>query len=108
MQDAGSSRNGSPVNVSTAPRIAVVPSAVFAGMMRLRDAANARAQRAQLVLDALVPAVEMVNALDDGLPLGDETGDDQARGGAQIGGHHLGACQPGDSLDDRGAALDLD
>src|SRR5258706_16170833 len=107
MQDAGSSRNGSTANVSAAPRIAVTASAESASM-RLGDAPDARAERAEFVLDALVPAVEMVNAVDDGLPLADEPGDPEARGGTQVGGHDLGAAQRRNALDDRGVALDLD
>ena len=39
---------------------------------------------------------------------GDEAGDHEARGRAQVGRHHVGARQLGHARDDRGVAFDLD
>src|SRR5262249_5819211 len=52
---------------------------------------DARAQEAQPALDVLVAAIEVVDAVDHGFPIGHEAGDHEARGGAQVGGHHRGA-----------------
>src|SRR5215470_7288456 len=74
----------------------------------LGDAADACAERGELLFDPLVAAIEVVDAIDRGLSFGDQPADDQTGGGAQIGRHHGRAGQPGNALDDRGIALDLD
>src|SRR5262245_30316744 len=57
------------------------------------DAFDARAERAQLDLECLVAAVEVVDAIDDRLALGDQPGDHQAGGSPQVGRHHARALQ---------------
>src|SRR3546814_6223939 len=59
------------------------------------DAPDLRAQPRQLALDVLVAAVEVVDAVDDGLALGDQAGEDQRGRGAQVGRHHRGAAERG-------------
>ena len=44
----------------------------------------------------------------DGLALGDQAGDHQARRGAQVGRHHRRALQPLDALHHRGIAFEPD
>ena len=44
-------------------------------------------------LDAFIAAVEVVDAVDRGLAVGDQRGDDQAGRGAQVGGHDRRAAQ---------------
>jgi hypothetical protein len=71
----------------------VAASADLAGLVHLRAAGLARhppdigAEPGQLGLDAFITAVEMVDAVDGGLALGGQRGDDQPGGSAQIGGH---------------------
>src|SRR5262252_10645504 len=55
------------------------------------------AELRQLLLDAFVAAVEVIDAVDARLALGDEARDDQARRGAQVRRHHVRALQPGDA-----------
>src|SRR5439155_458187 len=51
------------------------------------DALDARPEGRQLLLQRFVAAVEVVDAVDQGLAFGDEAGYDQPRRGAQVGGH---------------------
>src|SRR5258705_11260478 len=71
-------------------------------------AMNARPELGEARLDPLVPAVEMIDAIDEGFAVGDQPRDHQARRGAQIRGHHGGAGEPLDSVHQRRVALDLD
>ena len=66
------------------------------------------ADGAQLGFHPVVAAVEVVDALDQRLALGDEAGDHQAGRGAQVGRHHGRARQPRHAVHDRGVAVDLD
>src|SRR6202140_2683811 len=74
----------------------------------LGQAMNARAERGELFLDPLVTAIEVVDAIDDRLSFRDQSGDDEARGCAQIGRHDRGAGERAHALDDRRIAFDLD
>src|SRR5262249_48076766 len=56
----------------------------------------------------LEAAVEVVDAVDDGLAARRQTGDDQAGRGAQVGGHDLGAAEFGNPLYAGFAAADRD
>src|SRR4051812_49033901 len=56
----------------------------------LPEALDARAERRELALEPLVAAVEVVDAVDDGLAFGHQAGDHQPGRGAQVGGHHGG------------------
>src|SRR5258706_15401376 len=71
-------------------------------------AMNARPELGEASLEPLVPTVEMVDALDERLAVGDQPRDHQARRSAQIGGHHGRAREPLDSVHPRRIALDLD
>jgi len=44
----------------------------------LREAMDARAERGELLVDPLVAAIEVIDAIDHRLPFGDQAGDDQA------------------------------
>ena len=50
----------------------------------------------------------MVDAVDEGFALRHQAGDDEAGGGAQVGGHHRGAVELGHALDHGGVAVDPD
>src|SRR5215470_11468010 len=67
-----------------------------------------RAELRQLLLDALVAAVEVVDAVDARLAFGNEARDDEARRGAQVRRHDVRALQPGHTVDHGGVAGDLD
>src|SRR5688572_17983383 len=67
-----------------------------------------RAQLAEPNLEPLVAAVEVVDPIDDRLAPGDEAGDDQARGGAQVGGHDVRPGERLHAMHHRGIALDVD
>src|SRR5258707_11797624 len=71
-------------------------------------ALDARAELRELLLDTLVAAVEMIDPVDPSLALGDQTGDHEARRSAQVRRHHVRPLQPGDAVNDRGIARDLD
>src|SRR5260221_7112411 len=71
-------------------------------------ALDARAELRELLLDALVAAVEMIDPVDPSLALGDQTGDHEARLSAQVRRHHVRPLEPGDAVYDRGIARDLD
>src|SRR5271154_402915 len=60
---------------------------VRANIALARDARNICAAGAKLLLQPLEAAVEMVDAVDDRLPLRGETGDDQRDGSPQVGRH---------------------
>src|SRR5438034_4150081 len=69
---------------------------------------DARAAGRQLLLDPLIAAVEMIDAVDDRLAAGDETRDDQRYRSAQIGRHDRRAGQPGHAAYQGGGAVDID
>src|SRR6266480_6318131 len=71
-------------------------------------ALDSGAERGKLFLERLVAAVEVIDAIDDGLALCHQGGDDQARRGAQIGRHDGSALQPLDAFHHRRVALDRD
>src|ERR1700757_5138543 len=58
------------------------------------DAADFCANAFQLLLDMFVAAVDVVDAVDDGLAVGDQGGQHQGRGSAQVGREH-GGCAKG-------------
>src|ERR1700739_1617351 len=68
------------------------------------DALDLGAAAAELVLEALEAAVEVIDAVDHGLALGRERGDDEGDRRAQVGRHHRRALEPLDALDGRGLA----
>src|SRR6185503_19754644 len=71
-------------------------------------AMNACPELGEARLDPLVPAVEMIDAIDERLAVGDQPRDDQARRGAQVRGHHGRSGEPLDSVHERRVALVLD
>src|SRR4051794_32035634 len=72
------------------------------------DPLDLGAAAAELVLEALKTAVEVIDAIDHGLALGGERGDDERHRGAQIRGHHRGALELLHALDGGGLAVELD
>src|SRR5882762_10442535 len=72
------------------------------------DALDPGAERGKLLLEALIAAVEVIDAIDDGLALGHQGGDDQARRCAQVRRHDGSALQPPDAFHHRRVALDRD
>src|SRR5437899_5740924 len=87
------------------------PGAVSASFGALRGSMNAldaRAQLRELLLDAFVTAIEVVDAIDAGLTLCDETCDDEARRGTQVGRHDGRALQLRNAAHDSRVSRDLD
>src|SRR4029079_1837211 len=60
---------------------------------------------AELGLELLEAAVEMIDAVDGGLAFGGERRDHQRYRGAQIGRHHRRAAQARDAVDRRSIAI---
>src|SRR3989449_11152001 len=69
---------------------------------------DARAELRELLLDALVTAIEVIDSIDSRLAFGNQTRDDEARRRAQVGRHDGRALQLSDSTHDRGISRDLD
>src|SRR5512143_3021563 len=76
------------VNVSVMASHPVALAASWRG-----DAADTCTQLRQLLLDALVAAIDMVDAIHQGIALRHQRGDDETRRGAQVGGHHRRTAQ---------------
>src|SRR6185295_17794789 len=72
----------------------------------LFDPLDARAEGPQLGLEGFVAAIEVVDAVDDGLAVSHQAGDDETRRSAQVGGHHGRALQLRHAAHDRAVALD--
>src|SRR5215207_4724981 len=64
-------------------------------------ALDARAERAQALVDALVSAVDLADVVDLGLPLRAERGDQHRHAGPDVGGRHALAAQPARADHDR-------
>src|SRR3990167_1699362 len=77
-------------------------------MVLARHAANLRPQQLQLLFDALVTTVDVVNAINQGVALGNQCRDHQAGRRSQVGGHDRCALETFDASDDGGVAFDLD
>src|SRR5580693_702546 len=58
-----------------------------------RQALDCRAAAAELVFQPLKAAIEVIDAVDDGLAFGGERSDHQRHRGAQIGRHHRRAFE---------------
>src|SRR5262245_25644150 len=72
------------------------------------DALDGGAAGGELVLQPLEPAVEVIDAIDHGLTLGRERGDDEGDRGAQIGGHHRRALECLHTFDGGAFAVEVD
>src|SRR5579862_2709077 len=72
------------------------------------QALDCRAAAAELVFQPLKAAVEVIDAVDDGLAFGGERGDDERHRGAQIGRHHRRAFERLDTFDGGAFAIKLD
>src|SRR6266852_6026234 len=62
----------------------------------------------QLFFDVLVAAVQVIDAVDDGLAIGDERCEHERGGGAQVGSEDGGSTERSYAADDGAAAFDLD
>src|SRR5688572_19784706 len=74
----------------------------------ISDAADLRAQPLQLLLDAFVAPVDVIDALDVGGALRHKPRQDEACRGPQIGRHHRRGREARHAPDDRGVALEPD
>ena len=73
-------------------------SVAHGGPVRGANALDVGADRGELLLDALVAAIEVIDAAHVGFAFGHQPGDHQRRAGAQIGRHHAGAREPRHAL----------
>ena len=71
-------------------------------------AADLGAYAAEFFFEALVAAVEVVDAVEDGFAVGDQGSEDEGGGGAQVGAHDGGGLEVGLAADGGGAAVDGD
>src|SRR5207302_11397824 len=72
------------------------------------NALDARAQLRELLLDAFIAAIEVVDPIDPGLTLGNQTRDHEARRGTQVGRHDGRALQLRNAAHDSRVSRDLD
>ena len=72
------------------------------------DPLDATTQTPQLFFDVLVTAIDVVDAIDYGLAIGNEACQHQAGGGTQVSRHYLGTAQVQGIPADGGVALQLD
>src|SRR5215831_4509922 len=72
------------------------------------DALDGGAAGRELVLEPLEAAVEMIDAVDDGLALGRKRRNDERDRGTQIGGHDRRALERAHALDGGALAVELD
>src|ERR1700686_254165 len=70
-------------------------------------AADFGAYSFQFFFNVLVAAVQMIDAVDDGLSIRDEGGEHERGGGAQVGSEDGGGAQRSSAADDGAAAFDL-
>src|SRR5690625_1436435 len=75
-------------------------------MMSSGNSSNVGAQLLQLLFDALVATIDMIDAIDDGGALRRQPGNHQARRGAQVRRHHRRPAQRRNAGDDGAVALD--
>lgn len=66
------------------------------------------AEGLKFAVDVFVAAVEVVDALDDGLSFSCEACEDEGSAGTEVGGHDWGAVEFFDAVDDGAGALDGD
>src|SRR6202051_2125913 len=81
------------------------------GLFLAEDVAHAAdlgADSAQLLLESFVAAVHVIDAVEDGLAVGDEGGQDERGGGAQVRAHDGGGLQRRAAAHGGGAAGDGD
>ena len=73
----------------------------------LSDALDLGADGAELFFDVFVAAVYVVDAVDDGFAVGDQGGEDEGGGGAQVAGEHGGGAELSFAADHGAVALDF-
>src|ERR1019366_9518752 len=71
-------------------------------------AADFGAHSFQFFFDVLVAAVQVIDAVDDGLAVRDQGGEHERGGGAQVRGEDGGGAERSSAADDGAAAFDLD
>src|SRR5712675_1537149 len=89
-------------------RAAGAPVSSRAPATLLSDALDAGAECAQLELDALVSAVDVIDAKNLGVSLRRHGGEDESGAGADVGGHHGRALEFFASADDGQVAVEAD
>src|SRR5271157_412525 len=72
------------------------------------DAADLGADSLQLFLDVLVTAVDVVDAVNDGFAVGDQSGEHERRRGAQIAGQHGSGAERSLAANHGAASFNLD
>src|SRR5690348_662007 len=74
----------------------------------IAHAADLCAYAAEFFFEVLVAAVEVVDAVEDGLAVGYESREDQRRGGAEVGAHDGGGLERAFAADRGRATVDGD
>src|SRR6266487_5812148 len=100
-------REGKPYFSWCSENFGTVPASL-AAVLSSRNPLDTRTQLRELLLDALVATIEVIDPIDSGLTFGNQTRDDEARRSTQVGRHDGRALQPADSAHDRGVSRDLD
>src|SRR5438093_1453832 len=72
------------------------------------DARDRRPEGLELRLDLLVAAIDVIDAVDLGRPLGDEAGEHERRARTEVARHDGSPREPGHAPDDRARALLVD
>ena len=71
------------------------------------DALDLRADSFELFFDVFVATVDVVDAVDDGFAVGDESGEDERGGGAEVAGQDGGGAERSFAADYGAAAFDF-
>src|SRR6266516_8177801 len=100
-------REGKPYFSWCSENFGTVPASL-AAIRSSRNPLDTRTQLRELLLDALVAAIEVIDPVDSRLAFGNETRDDEARRGAQVGRHDGRALQLRNAAHDRRVSRDLD
>src|SRR6267378_8640502 len=90
------------------PAVPITTGRIMSGALCSPDAADRGSEPLELLLDPFVAAVEVVDAGDTGLALGNEPGQDERRRGAEIRGHDRGPAEGRHAVDRRRVAFDAD
>src|SRR5579859_2700734 len=80
----------------------------FVPIKSVRYTPDLRPELRQLLLDGLVTAIDVIDALDVGAPLGHQPGEHQAGRGTQVRRHHRRRRQLLDTVDDGRVPLEAD
>ena len=81
---------------------------VYFSGKELTDAADFRSYPAQLFFDTFVAAIDVIDAINDGLAIGNKSSEYQRSRGTQIAGEYGGSGKRGLAANNRAASFDLD